>query len=204
MREIRVLIADDQPIVRRGVALLLEEEVGLTVMGEAADGWETFEAVQRLQPDVVLMDVDMPGSRPAPPRRLTESLPAVSVLILTVHDREDFLFQALQTGALGYILKTATINELTDAIRTMHAKDVFIYPRMATKLVGNHLKRVGTNGRQDGYDRLSTREREILPLLAESHTNQEIADVLHLSPYTVQTYRQRIMGSVSVSYLFEP
>ena len=146
----------------------------------------------------------MPGSRPAPTRRITESLPAVSVLILTVHDHEDFLFQALQTGALGYILKTATINGLTDAIRTMHAKDVFIYPRMATKLVGNYLKRVGTNGRQGGYDRLSTREREILPLVAESHTNQEIADVLHLSPYTVQTYRQRITGSVSVSYLFEP
>ena len=172
MSEISVLIADDQPIVRRGVALLLEEEAGITVLGEAADGWETFEAVKRLRPDVVLMDVDMPGSGLDATRRITESVPAVSVLILTVHDREDFLFQALQTDALGYILKTATISELTDAIRTVHAKDVFIYPRMATKLVGNYLKRVGTNGRQDGYDKLSTREREVLPLLAESHTNQ--------------------------------
>ena len=198
MSEISVLIADDQPIVRRGVALLLEEEAGITVLGEAADGWETFEAVKRLRPDVVLMDVDMPGSGLDATRRITESVPDVSVLILTVHDREDFLFQALQTGALGYILKTATITELTDAIRTVHAKDVFIYPRMATKLVGNYLKRVGTNGRQDGYDRLSTREREVLPLLAESHTNQEIADVLHLSPYTVQTYRQRIMRKLDI------
>ena len=105
----------------------------------------------------------MPGSGLDVTRRITESVPAVSVLILPIHDREDFLFSALQTDALGYNLKTATISEFTDPIRTVHAKDVFIYPRMATKLVGSYLKRLATNGRQDGYDRLSA--RELLPLL---------------------------------------
>ena len=199
MSGIRVFIADDQPIVRRGIALLLQEEDDIEVVGEGNDGAETIDGVQRTRPDVVLMDLDMPGiSGLDATRQLTEAMPEVSILVLTIHDRDDFLFQALQTGAMGYILKSAGVDELVGAIRTVHAKDVFIYPSMATKLVGDYLKRMQTPQSKDDYQRLSMREREVLLLLAESHTNQEIADILFLSPYTVQTYRQRIMRKLDI------
>ena len=197
--KIRVLLADDQPIVRRGLALLLREQEDIEVVGEAGDGWEAIESVQWLRPDVVLMDIDMPGlSGIDATQRIVESVPKVSVLILTVHDREDFLFQALQTGALGYVLKSIDVDELMAAIRTVHSGDVFIYPRMATMLVGDYVKRMKADVDKDPYERLSTREREVLPMLADGRTNHDIGDVLHISPNTVQTYRQRIMRKLDL------
>ena len=197
--KIRVLLADDQPIVRRGLALLLREQADIEVVGEASDGWEAIESVQWLRPDVVLMDIDMPGlSGIDATQRIVESCPRVSVLILTVHDREDFLFQALQTGAQGYVLKSIDVEELMAAIRTVHSGDVFIYPRMATILVGDYVNRMQADTDKDPYERLSTREREVLPMLADGRTNHEIADLLHISPNTVQTYRQRVMRKLDL------
>ena len=168
-------------------------------VGEAGNGQETVECVRRLRPDVVLMDIDMPGmSGLDATKQISESAPEVSVLILTIHDRDDFLFEALQTGALGYILKTANVVELMAAIRTVHSGEVFIYPHMATKLVGDYLRRMRSDAGEDSYSRLSRREREVLPLLAESHTNQQIGELLHLSPFTIQTYRQRIMRKLDL------
>ena len=199
MGRICVVLADDQPIVRRGIALLLQQETDIDVVGEASDGWEAVECVRRLRPDVALMDINMPGlSGLDATRMITEAVPGVSLLILTIYDREDYLFQALQAGALGYLLKSASVEELTGAIRTVHSGEVSIYPRMATKLVGDYLKRMRSGWDEDAYGRLSMREREVLPLLAESHTNQEIAAMFHLSPYTVQTYRQRIMKKLDL------
>ena len=199
MSTIRVVMADDQPIVRRGIALLLQRETGIEVVEETSDGSETVDAVKRLRPDVVLMDIDMPGmSGLDATRRINEMFPNLPVLILTIYDREDLLYQALQSGARGYMLKTADVDELMAAIRTVHSGEVFICPRMATKLVGKYLNNMRSGQREDTYEKLSTREREVLPLLAESHTNHEIADSLHLSPYTVQTYRQRIMRKLDL------
>ena len=199
MSKIRVFLADDQPIVRRGIVLLLHEQEDIDVVGEAGDGDEAVEGVQRLQPDVILMGVDMPRmSGLDATRHITEAAPDVSVLILTIHDREDFLFQALQAGALGYILKTATAEDLMAAVRTVHSREVFIYPRMATMLVGDYLRRTQAAQGNDAYSNLSPREREVLPLLAESHTNHGLAEMLYLSPYTIQTYRQRIMRKLDL------
>ena len=199
MNDIRVFITNDQPIVRRGIALLLAREAGIDVVGEAGDGWETIESVQVLRPDVVLMDIDMPGmSGLDATKKLVSSEPKVPVLILTIHDREDLLFEAIRSGAFGCILKTANVEDLVGAIRTVHSGEVFIHPRMATMLVGDYLRRLNPDQSQDGYQRLSAREREVLPLIAESHTNHEIAEALHLSPYTVQTYRQRIMRKLDL------
>ena len=122
-------------------------------------------------------------------KRIKDALPDVAVLILTIHEREDFLFQALQAGAQGYILKTANVPELLGAIRTVHSGEVFIYPRMATMLVGDYMRRMKRDNGQDQYRRLSAREREVLPLLAESHTNQEIAHLLHLFMLSTPTSR---------------
>ena len=199
MSTIRVVMADDQPIVRRGIALLLQRETGIGVIGQTNDGSETVDAVKRLRPDVVLMDIDMPSmSGLDATRRINEMFPNLPVLILTIYDREDLLYQALQSGARGYMLKTADVDELVAAIRTVHSGEVFICPRMATMLVGKYLNNMRTGQGEDTYEKLSTREREVLPLLAESHTNHEIADSLHLSPYTVQTYRQRIMRKLDL------
>ena len=145
------------------------------------------------------MDIDMPGlSGIEATRRIAESVPSVSVLVLTAHDREDFLFQALQAGALGYVLKTIQVEDLMSAIRTVHSGEVFIYPRMATMLVDDYVKRMRADGDNDPYGKLSTREREVLPMLADGATNHEIADHLHLSPNTVQTCRQRIMRKLDL------
>ena len=179
--------------------MLLQQESDIEVVGEAGEGEEAVELAQRLRPDVVLMDIRMPGiSGLDATRQIDDVATDVSVLILTVRDREDFLFQALQSGALGYILKSADVDVLVGAIRTVRAGDVFIYPSMAKKLVGGYLKGTWASHHDGDYNKLSTREREVLPLLAESHTNQEIAGMLHLSPYTIQTYRQRIMRKLDV------
>ena len=200
MDTIRVFVADDQPIVRRGICLLLQEDgADLEVVGEAANGAEAIEGVRSLMPDVVLMDIEMPGGSGLEASKIiSEMYPEVSVLILTVHDREDFLIEALQNGALGYMIKSAAVDELFDAIRTVHSGEVFIHPKMATKFVGGYIRRTDADYRDDDYDRLSGREKEVLPLLVESHTNHEIAGMLHLSPHTIQTYRQRIMRKLDI------
>ena len=196
---IRVFVADDQPIVRRGIMLVLAQEPGIEVVGEAGDGPTTIEQVQALSPHVVLMDIEMSGmSGLEATQHVVESSPDAAVLILTIHDSENYLFQALEAGAQGYILKTAGVDELLWAIKTVRAGEVFIYPRMATKLVSDYVRRGSTDPRDELHRTLSPRERQVLPMLAESHTNQEIAGILHLSPYTVQTYRQRIMKKLDL------
>lgn len=198
-RPIRILVVDDHTVVRRGIVHLLEEERGLEVVGEAGDGATALALARALRPDVVLMDIGLPDlSGIEVTRRLTAEIPEVRVLILTVYDRDDFLFRALEAGASGYVLKGADVDDLLRAVRAVHAGEVFIYPRVATRLVQDYLARFRRGEAQDEYQRLSPREREVLPLLAEGYTNEEIAARLHLSPYTVQTYRQRIMQKLNL------
>lgn len=167
--------------------------------GEAADCAAAVEAAGKLQPDVTLMDIGMPGvSGIEATRRVLEAAPRTRVLILTVYDRDDFLLQALLAGAAGYVLKGAQVDDVLKAIRTVHAGEMFIYPRMASKLVRDYVKRLQGGEGQDEYEKLSAREKEVLPLLVEDRTNREIAETLHISPYTVQTYRQRIMQKLDL------
>ncbi len=197
--KIRVFLADDHTVVRRGISRMVQEEADMEVVGEAADGDEAVEAIQKLLPDVVLMDIGMPGtSGIEATRQITQTAPEVRVLILTVYDRDDLLFRALQAGATGYVLKGAEVDDLLQAIRTVYSGEAFVYPRMTTKLVRDYLRRLQSGEGQDTYEKLSAREREILPLLAEDRTNQGIAEMFHLSPFTVQTYRQRIMQKLNL------
>lgn len=199
MSEIRVFLADDQPIIRSGLTLLLSEQPDMVVTGASIQDKDIIEMIQRAHPDVVLMDIDMSGVQVFDViHRITEANSGLAILILTIHDEEEFLFQALQAGALGYLLKDASVEDLLTAIRTINAGDVFICPAMATKLVSDYVKRTDTSYGEDAYDRLSMREREVLPLLAEGRANEEIARVLNVSPYTVQTYRQRVMKKLDL------
>jgi two-component system response regulator NreC len=198
-RRVRVLLADDHVLVRKGIARLIRGEPDMEVVGEASDGREAVEAARTLRPDVVLMDIEMAGlSGIDATRQITQAQPESRVLMLTVYDREDFLFRALQAGAAGYVLKGAEVEDLLRAIRTVDAGEVFVYPRMTTKLVRDYLKGVQGGKGPDEYEKLSVREREVMPLLADGRTNDEIAALLHISKYTVQTYRQRIMQKLNL------
>ncbi len=197
--KIRILLADDHSMVRHGIARAISDEPDMEVVGESADGAAAVRDAERLQPDVVLMDIGMPGlGGIEATRQITGAMPGVRVLILTIYDRDDFLFRSLEAGASGYILKGAEIDDLFRAIRNVHAGDVFLYSRMATRLVRDYMKRLQGGEGQDDYAKLSAREREVLPLLADDRTNPEIGELLHISPYTVQTYRQRIMQKLNL------
>ena len=196
---ISVFVVDDHLIVRRGLSLIVQDQQDMHLVGEAGDGWEAVDIIRDLNPDVVLMDIELPGmSGVEATKKISENNPDTAVLILTSHEREDLLFQSLRAGAAGYTLKSTDSDDLLAAIRTVNAGEVCISPTMATKLVGDYLERSSGSEGSDTYSRLSKREREVLPLLAEGHSHQTIADRLKVSPFTVQTYRQRIMRKLDI------
>jgi len=194
MAKIRVLVVEDHAIVRQGIRLLLDVQPDMEVAGEAADGREAIEAAGRLLPDVVVMDLAMPGLNGLEATRtIRKRFPNVQVVALTVHESEDYFFQMITAGAAGYVLKGADPSQLLEAIRTAHQGEVFLHPPLTTKLVRDYLRRVGEGEVTESYGLLTEREREVLRLLAEGHTNQEIADILTIGPSTVQTHRAHIM-----------
>ncbi|MFQ6016128.1 MAG: response regulator [Anaerolineae bacterium] len=199
MSKIRILVADDHTIVREGVRLLLEAQPDIEVVGEAADGQETVERVRELKPDIVIMDIAMPGMTGLEATRLIKKeCPDVQVLALTMHDSDEYFFQILHAGAMGYVLKEAASADLVAAVRAVQRGDVFLYPSVAKKLVGDYLRRVGEGEEKGSYDGLTPRERQVLELLAKGHTNQEIAEILVISPSTVQTHRTHIMEKLDL------
>ena len=196
---IRILLADDHTLVRRGIVRIVGEEPDMEVVGEVGDGLQAVEEALRLRPDVILMDIGMPRlSGVEAARQITQADPRIRVLMLTIYDQDSFLFQALQAGASGYVLKGANVDELTEAVRTVYAGEVFVHARMATKLVGDYLHRVRSGERMSDYEALTAREKEILPLLADDRPEHEIADLLNLRPNTVRTYRQRVMEKLNL------
>lgn len=194
---IKVLIADDHTIVRSGVRLLLDAEPDIEVVGEALDGAEAVELVESLQPDVVLMDITMPGmDGMEATRHIKVEWPEVNVLVLTMHRRDEYFFEVLRAGASGYVLKGAETNELIRAVRTVGRGEVFLYPTMTQKLVQDYLERV-TGGEPE--DALTPREQQILRLLAEGYSNKEIAERLVISPSTVYTHRSSLMEKLDLT-----
>ncbi len=196
---IRVLIVDDHTIVRAGVRLLLQAEPGIEVVGEAGDGQEAIAQAEALQPDVILMDLAMPGtSGLEATREIKRRWPQVQVLALTMHRSDDYFFRMLEAGASGYVLKGAATGDLITAVRIAARGEVFLYPSMARKLVSDYLSRVQAGEERASYDGLTDREREVLRLIAEGYTNAEIASALNLSPHTVQSHRRAIMEKLNL------
>ena len=201
MPKIRVLVVDDHAVLRAGLRLLLNAQPDMEAVGEAGDGAEALRQCELLRPDVVLLDRSMPGIGGLDVlRRVKRVMPTTHVLVLSMHDDESYLREALRAGASGYTLKKAADTELISAIRAVVRGEVFLHPSLTKVLVGDLLERGA--GRQEhvesDYDALSEREREVLRLVALGHTSQHIADTLFISLKTVETYKARAMTKLGL------
>ncbi len=196
--KIRVLLVDDHAILRDGIRALIALSKDVEVVGEAADGQEALERSRELLPDVVVMDIAMPGlDGLEATRRIKERHKGIKVLILTQHENREYVFPILKAGADGYVLKKAAGTELLSAIRAVHQGGTFLYPSVARTVVEDYLRPDGTIADRH-HSRLTDREIEVLKLVAEGRSNQEIADLLCLSVKTVTGHRTNIMEKLDL------
>jgi two-component system response regulator NreC len=198
MDKIRILLADDHTILREGIRSLLEDESDMVVIGEAEDGHTAVKLVKQLDPDIVLMDIAMPllnGIEAT--RQIKRDNPRTKVLILTMHENEEYIRQLLAVGAVGYILKDAAARELLGAIRAVHRGEAVLSPAI-TRLVIEDYLRWGDLQPENDSSGLSPREREVLQLVAEGYTNKQIAEILSISIKTVQTHRLNMMSKLDL------
>ena len=201
--QIRVVLADDHGVLRAGLRALLEVEPDIVVVGEAANGDDAVEQVRKLHPDVVVMDLTMPGLGGLDAtRRISAMETATKVLVLTVHAEEEYLFPVIDAGGSGYVTKNTADRDLGKAIRAVAKGDVFLYPH-AAKLLLQRYKIAGSSGDEDPIRRLTRREREVLSLTAEGYSSSEIGKRLFISPKTVDTYRARIMEKLQLHHRSE-
>jgi two-component system response regulator NreC len=199
--KIRLLVVDDHPVVRAGLRTLLGAQPDMEIVGEAADGAAAIRQAVELAPDIVVMDItmgDVSGIHAT--RQIRQRLPETKVLVLTMHDNEEYLRQMLEAGATGYVLKQAVDSELAVAIRAVRRGEVYLYSSFTKVLLGDLAgDDEGTDEEtRDSYERLSQREQEVLRQVALGYTNQQIADQLYLSVKTVETYRARVMGKLNL------
>ncbi len=195
----RILLADDHTIVRAGLRLLLEREPGFIVTGEAEDGRRAVELAESTKPDVVLMEVALPrlnGIEAA--RQMIARQPALRVLILSAHADESHVLRALKAGACGYLLKDSSESDLIRAIRTVREGKSFFSPAVSRTLLEEYVHQLRQRGVEDSYELLTNREREILQLLAEGQSNKDVANLLNLSLYTVETHRAHILDKLGL------
>ena len=198
MEKIRILLADDHTILRNGIRSLLEDEHDMEVVGEAEDGRAAVSLACQLQPDVVIMDIAMPllnGLEAT--RQIKREAPQVKVLILTMHDNEEYIRQVLGAGAMGYILKDAAARELISAIRSVQRGEAILSPAVTRLVIEDYLRWGGPRPQEDN-DSLSPREREVLQLIAEGYTNKQMAEILSLSIKTVQAHRTNLMQKLGL------
>lgn len=196
---IRVLLADDHVLIRAGLRMVVDAQADLTVVGEAGDGREAVAMAESLKPDVVVMDIGMPtlnGIEAA--RQVREKLPDIQVVMLSMHADEGYVLRALKAGAKAYLLKDSAEADLARAIRAAAEGKSFFSPAVGRVLLEDYVRKLQRTGAEDSYDLLSPREREILQLVAEGKSSKEIAHLLNLSVYTVETHRARVMQKLNL------
>jgi two-component system response regulator NreC len=199
MNTVKLVLADDHAIFREGLRALLERWPEVEIVGEANDGVEAVDLARRLRPDVIVMDIGMPRMNGLEATKLiTRELPDIKILILTIHATDEHFFEALAAGASGYVLKEAASDVLKSALQALSRGGLFLYPSVARRLVEDYLRRVNTGEERTSYENLTQREREILQLVGEGLTSQEIAEGLVLSVNTVQTHRMHIMEKLNL------
>ena len=199
MSAIRVLLADDHGVVRKGLRFLIEQEEDIAVVGEAQDGREAVRMAKELQPDIIVMDIAMPQLNGIDATgQAIKASPHSGVLILSMHDDESYILRALEAGARGYILKDNAEDHLVQAIRIVAQGKPFFSPVIAQTLLEDYMRNLQQKGQQDSYSLLTDREKEVLQLLAEGRSNKDVAQLLDLSVYTVETHRTRIMQKLNL------
>ncbi|HKE15367.1 MAG TPA: response regulator transcription factor [Kofleriaceae bacterium] len=197
MNPIRVLLADDHTLVRAGIRGLLTELPGVEVVGEAGDGQEALRLIEEVRPDVVLLDVGMPGLNGLEVAgRIATLDPAIRVVILSMHLSEEYVLRALRAGCAGYLLKASAVSELEVAIRRVADGETYLTPAVSRRVLSDYVQR--TRGAEEPLEALTPRQREVLQLVAEGNSSKEIAQRLGLSPKTVETHRAQIMERLGV------
>jgi two-component system, NarL family, response regulator NreC len=199
MGKLRIVLGDDHTLVRQGFRKILEEQPEWAVVAEASDGREAVRQALSLQPDVVVLDIGMPllnGIEAT--RQIVRRFPNVSILILSMHSEEAYITQAMRAGARGYLLKDSADSELIRAVIAVSAGKSFFSPAVAKVMLDEYVRHLADKGIVDRFESLSEREREIFQLIAEAHSNKEIADLLSVSPATVETHRAHILQKLDV------
>jgi two-component system response regulator NreC len=200
MTTLKVLMVEDHALVRQGVKALLDEEPDITIVGEAGDGNQALVLAQQLRPDIVLMDLTLPGlGGIEATRQICERFPDMKVVVLSMHDSEEYVFRALQAGASGYIVKYSTSEELVLALRAVAAGSTFLSPDISRILISDYMRRAKTQeSDEEALSILTPRERELLQLIATGLTNRQVAERLHISVKTVETHRGNMMRKLDV------
>lgn len=199
MSAVRILVADDHGVVRKGLRLILERHDGLEVIGEAADGREAVRLAEELSPDIVIMDVGMPQLNGIDATaQILHRNPRAGVIILSMHSDEGYIVRALSAGAKGYLLKDSAEEDLIQAVRIVAQGRPFFSPRITQTLLDDYVRQLRQKGLQDSYDLLTEREKEVLQLISEGKSNKEVATTLDLSVYTVETHRTNLMQKLNL------
>jgi two-component system response regulator NreC len=199
MKKIKVLVVDDHTLVRDGIRALLSLAADIEVVGEASDGKEALQKVRQLAPDVVLMDLAMPtmGGLEAT-RRIRREFAGTKVLALTQYDDSEYVIPIIEAGARGFVTKKAAFSELASAIQAVYNGDSYLTPSAAAALVEEYQQKPTEKGEKDPYQQLTDREREVLKLVVDGHTAREIADMLVVSPKTVEWYKTSLMNKLNI------
>jgi len=197
---VRIMVVDDHAVVRSGLRLLLDGKHGMTVVGEAADGEEALAKAPELAPNVILMDLSMPHGKDglSTTAELKKLMPDTAVLILTMHDDEEYLFRAIHAGASGYILKSAPHEELLSAIQHIASGNAYLHPSATKRLMSDYLDKFKNGEHAGTYESLTEREREILAKVAQGYSNKEIAEQLIISVKTVETHKSNLMEKLDL------
>jgi DNA-binding NarL/FixJ family response regulator len=199
MRKTRILLADDHKLMRSGLKALIEQQPDLTVVGEADDGRQAVALAASLKPDLLVMDIGMPnlnGIEAA--HQITQASPATAIVILSMHSDESYVLRALKAGAKGYLLKDSAESDLIRAVHAVAGGKSFFSPAVSKVLLDDYVRKLQRSGAEDAYDLLTPREREILQLIAEGKSNKDVANLLNLSVYTVETHRSNIMEKLNL------
>lgn len=199
MRKLRILLADDHKLMRSGLRLLLERQPDMTVVAEADDGREATEKTTSLKPDVAVLDIAMPNLNGIEAcLQITQANPAIAIVILSMHSDESYVLRALKAGARAYLLKDSAESDLVRAIHAVAEGKSFFSPAVSKVLLEDYVRKLQRAGGEDSFDLLTPREREILQLVAEGKSNKDVANLLNLSVYTVETHRANLMQKLNL------
>ncbi len=199
MDEIRLMLVDDHEVIRTGLRMLLESQPDIKIVGEASSGSEALAVASETKPDVIVMDITLPDiTGIEATKRIKELFPEISVVALTIHEDEQYFFEMLQAGATGYVPKRAAPDDLISAIRSASVDEIYIYPSLAKSLVSDFLSRSSSEKENKSLGLLTPRESEVLALLAEGYSNQQIAEELVISKHTVARHRENLMRKLEL------